>query len=106
MYFNHTDYKCNSWYVTILDDEITFYSNGHYLDVSKDNENIETCDFMKRWNFKKKDEFYYFIYPGKENNNILSMEEGKPKVNKENIGDTELFKLIDILEEEEEKYLK
>ena len=106
MYFNHTDYKCNSWYVTILDDEITFYSNGHYLDVSKDNENIETCDFMKRWNFKKKDEFYYFIYPGKENNNILSMEEGNPKVNKGNIGNNELFKLIDIFEEEEEKYLK
>ena len=87
-----------TWYVTIINDEITFYSNERkYLDVSKDEENITSCDYMKVWKFGIKDDLYYFMYPSKESENILSIdEEGNFKVNKNDIGDMELFKLIDI----------
>ena len=52
---------------------------------------------MKVWKFGIKDDLYYFMYPSKETENILSIdEEGNFKVNKNDVGDMELFKLIDI----------
>ena len=54
---------------------------------------------MKIWKFKKTvDEQYYFIYPNKKNNNILSTEGNVLKVNKEKPGKNELFQLIDVTE--------
>ena len=86
-----------AWYVTIIGDEITFFSNDKsYLDVCEDNENITLCKYMKIWKFKKQNEFYYFKYPKKKNNNILSIRDGKIKVNQNNVGNMELFKLIDV----------
>ena len=89
----------NIWDITIIEDEITLFLNGNYLDVDKDNETITACKYMKIWKFKKTvDEQYYFIYPNKKNNNILSTEGNVLKVNKEKPGKNELFQLIDVTE--------
>ena len=88
-----------SWYVTIIDDEITFFSNEKkYLDVSKDNESITSSEYMIVWKFGIINDLYYFKYPLKKSNNILSIVKGgKFKVNQNSVGDMELFKLIDII---------
>jgi hypothetical protein len=87
----------NIWDITVIDDEMTLFLNGKYLDVHKDNETVTGCRYMKIWKFKKtEDEQYYFIFPNKNNNNILSMEGDILKVNKETPGKNELFQLIDI----------
>ena len=86
-----------AWYVTIIDDEITFFSyDKNYLDLSEDNENICLSKYMKIWKFAKKNDFYYFKYPTKKTNNILSIRNGIFKVNQNEVGNMEKFKLIDV----------
>ena len=87
------------WDITILDNEITLFSNGFYLDLNKNNENTIGLKYMKKWNFEKNEEYYNFIYPEKDNNNILSIEGEEIIVNKEKAGENEIFQLIDVLEE-------
>ena len=91
--------EVNIWDVTILDNEITLFSNGLYLDLDKDNENVIGCQYMKIWQFKIVDGYYAFICPKKKQNNILSIDEKKISVNKDEIAKNELFELIDVLEE-------
>ena len=88
------------WDVTLINDEITLFLNGYYLDVDEDQENITGCQFMKVWKFKKIKDCYAFIYPNKKINNILSMEGNIFKVNKAKIEKNEIFQLIDIIDEE------
>ena len=88
------------------------FSNGFYLDLKKENKeeerekkyenNEDTIGFiyMVKWNFEKSDKYYYFINTEKENRNILTVENGKVKVNKEKVEENEMFELIDVLEEE------
>jgi len=66
------------------------------LDLSEDNENLCFCKYMKVWKFEKKDDLYYFKYPTKKTNNILSIRNGKFKVNQNEVGNMEKFKLIDV----------
>ena len=85
------------WDVTILDDEITFFSNEFYLDIKDDKESTIGNQYMIKWKFIKKDEKYYFIYPEKDNYNILSINDDNIlKVNKNSPGNNEMFKLIDV----------
>ena len=65
---NDYDDENNNWDVTILNGEITLFSNGYYLNVNSDNETIEKFQYMKIWNFKEINDEFYFIWPGKENN--------------------------------------
>ena len=93
------DKKSDVWDITIIEDEITLFSNGYYLDVdvNKDNETVIKSPYMAKWKFRiTKDGQYYFIYPKKNNNNILSFEKNVLKVNKEKPGYYELFQLIDV----------
>ena len=48
---------------------------------------------------KKKEDNYYFINPKKTEYNILSIENGELKVNKNMSKDSEIFKLIDIIDD-------
>ena len=89
--------KC-PWDITLFDNEITLFSNGFYLELNNNNENVIGLQYMKKWNFEKNDEFYNFMYPEKENNNILSIEGEEILVNKENIGENEIFQLIEAFE--------
>jgi len=95
------------WDVTIIDNEITFFSNGYYLDVSKiKNEDKEVFGeelvgyrYMIIWNFEMDSNYYIFYYPKKEKDNKLSSENNILKVNKIEIGESEYFILLDELEE-------
>ena len=54
---------------------------------------------MKIWKFKRIKEFFVFIYPKKNENNILTMSKDGIKVNSSQFGNNEMFQLIDVLEE-------
>ena len=86
-----------AWDITVLDNDITLFSNGFYLDIDKNNEIAVGCTDMKKWHFDKIDNDYYFFKIDKENN-YLSMEEEGIKVNKNKPGNNEKFKLIDVIE--------
>ena len=90
------------WDITVLDNTITFFSNGFYL--KEENENVIGYKYMVIWNFKKlNDNNYYFISQKKEinkNNNIFTLEGPGIKVNKSEYGANEIFELIDIPEDE------
>jgi len=98
--------KCDKkklWFITLSEDnEITLFSNGFYLDISKDNYNTEgNSHTMIKWKFEKiNGKFYRFICKRKENNNILSIEGKEITVNK---GDNKSnkFELIDEFEDDE-----
>ena len=84
------------WDVIMIDKEISFYSNGFYLGVKDDNENVIGYKYMKKWYFKNlMGDYYYFAFKEKKNKNILSMEGTWIKVNKEKVSKYELFKLIE-----------
>ena len=90
------------WDITVLDNTITFFSNGFYL--KEENENVIGYKYMVIWNFKKlNDNNYYFISQKMEinkNNNIFTLEGPGIKVNKSEYGANEIFELIDIPEDE------
>jgi len=95
------------WDVTILDNEITLFSNGYYLDVTKIKngdkeefgEKLVGFKYMIIWNFEMYKNYYIFYYPKKEKNNKLSLENNDLKVNKVKAGESEYFELLDELEE-------
>jgi hypothetical protein len=95
------------WDVIIVDNEMTLFSNGYYLDVikrktedkDKFGEELCGCVYMIIWNFKTIKNYYIFYYPKKENENILSSKDNILKVNKIRIDESELFELIDVKEE-------
>ena len=90
------------WDITVLDNTITFFSNGFYL--KEENENVIGYKYMVIWDFKKlNDNNYYFINQKNEinkNNNIFTLEGPGIKVNKSEYGANEIFELIDIPEDE------
>ena len=88
------------WDITVLDNTITFFSNGFYL--KEENGNVIGYKYMVIWNFKKlNDNNYYFISRKSENNNnIFTLEGPGIKVNKSEYGENEIFELIDIPEDE------
>ena len=95
------------WDVTIIDNEITLFSNGYYLDVTKikngDDEEIGEelvgYKYMIIWKFIMYKNYYIFNYSKKEKENILSSENNILKVNKIKVEDSELFELVDVIEE-------
>ena len=93
------------WDVTILDRTITLYSNNAYM--KEENGKAEGSEYMVEWEFKKfkykkdnKKFVYAFINPKKDNKNILSLEEDELIINQNDIGENELFMLIDIPEDD------
>ena len=92
----HQSAQPELWDVIMIDKEISFYSNGFYLGVKDDNENVIGYKYMKKWYFKNlMGDYYYFAFKEKKNKNILSMEGTWIKVNKEKVSKYELFKLIE-----------
>jgi len=96
------------WDVTIIDNEITLFSNGFYLDVTKrkngDKEEIGEeligYEYMIIWRFMMNNKYYILFYLQKGKENILSSENYNLKVkNKVRTNDDDLFELIDVIEE-------
>ena len=85
------------WDITLLGNEITLFSNGFYLDLSEDKENLVGYPYMKYWDFQTEKGYFYFI--NKESKNIISVEGMEVKANKSIANKNELFELIDVAEE-------
>ena len=59
------------WYVTLIDGEITLYSNNSYLYYDEKSNTVKGYQFMKRWKYEKSGEQYYIYHENK--NNILTV---------------------------------
>ena len=83
------------WYITIIDNEITLYSNDFYLDADKNEGIVKGFPYMKRWKCELKDINYSIYFEDK--NNMLTIEENKALLRKENKNHkNQLFAFIDI----------
>jgi hypothetical protein len=85
------------WMITLNDNDITFFSNGYYLDIDENKEIARGSKEMKKWRFSKDNIDYYFIYSEEGKNGYLSMEDDEDiKVNKEALAENSIFRLNDI----------
>ena len=95
--------KC-IWEITLVRYDITFRSNGFYLDIDENKNIVVGSKEMKIWDFNKiveKDsevvKYYFFINIEKEKNFYLSMEDNEDiRVNKEYVSKNSDFELNDI----------
>ena len=82
------------WYITIINNEITFYSNNFYLSIDNNNKNLKGYQYMVRWKYEKIEDKYLFYSDNKEN--ILTDNKNKAIINKENENKiNQLFKLLE-----------
>ena len=49
---NNFDTKSFDWYVTIIGNEITFFSNEYYLGVDLEKRKVTSEPYMKRFNYE------------------------------------------------------
>ena len=89
------------WYITILDNEITFYNNQFYLGINPKEKKVVKEEFMKKWKFNiiEKTSYYFFYYENEsniltENNNqaLVQLQIDKRYYN-------QLFVISDIIED-------
>ena len=86
------------WYVTLLGNEITFFSGKYYLDADLKNRRAIGFQFMKRFKFEKinKDE-YIFYYETRDN--LLTINGNNAILQKENSNfKNQKFELLNITE--------
>ena len=83
------------WYITIIDDEITLYSNEFYLDADKNEGIVKGFPYMKRWKCELKVNNYSIYFEDK--NNMLTIDEDKAFIKNENKNqNNQLFTFIDV----------
>ena len=85
--------KPTMWDVIIMDKEIILYSNGFYLGINEDNENVIGVKYMKKWLYEKNNNYYSFF--NEKSKLYLSMGGSWVKVNKNENGLFEQFILIE-----------
>jgi hypothetical protein len=85
------------WMVTINENDITFFSNGYYLDIDENKEIAIGSKEMKKWSLIKENEDYYFSYTEEGKNDYLSMEDDENiRVNKNALPDNSKFYLNEV----------
>ena len=83
------------WYITLIDNEITLYSNGNYLGVNVNLKKATREEFMKIFKFEKLNENDYLIYFN-DKNNVLTVNENNAIIQKEsNNKSNQTFKLVE-----------
>ena len=83
------------WYITIIDNEITLYSNDFYLDADKNERIVKGFPYMTRWKCERKVTNYSIYFEDK--NNMLTIDGDKALLSNENKNQkNQLFSLIDI----------
>ena len=55
------------WYVTLIDNEITLFSNNSYLFVDENSKIVKGDQYMKRWKFEKINNQFLIYYENKKN---------------------------------------
>ena len=82
------------WYVTMIDDEITLFSNNFYLSIDENSKIVKGYQFMKRWRYELENENYILYYENK--NNILTIDNEKAIISGQNYkSNNQLFQFID-----------
>ena len=82
------------WYITIINGEVTLFSNDFYLSVNENN-NIEGSQFMINWKYEEKNSKYLFYY--KDKNYVLTLDGNNTRLEKENSKKFQQFQLFDII---------
>ena len=83
------------WQVTILDDELTLFSNDRYLGANIDEEKVTSEEFMKRFKFKKYNNGQYLIFYN-DLDHVLTANWDKMIISKQKSdNEGQLFKLIE-----------
>ena len=87
------------WYVTMMGNEITFYSNGRYLGANLQQRQIISDQFMQRFMFTKinntNDEYVFYF---QNQNNILTAN-GNFAILHNYTGKNQIFKLVELCQQ-------
>ena len=81
------------WYITLIDNEMTLFSNNSYLYYDTNNKKVKGYQFMIRWKFEEENEKYYIYYENK--NNILTADGENVIIKNQKIKEYQLFDFID-----------
>jgi hypothetical protein len=82
------------WYITLIDNEMTLFSNNSYLYYDTKNNIVKGYQFMIRWKFEKENEKYYYIYYENKNNILTANGENVIIINQK-LKEYQLFYFID-----------
>ena len=82
------------WYITIINGEITLFSNDFYLSVD-DNKNIKGSEWMTNWKYEEKNNKFLLYYIDK--NNVLTLDGNNARLEKENSNKIQQFELFDYI---------
>ena len=95
--FKSVDNDVNSyiWYITLMDNEITLYSNGNYLGVNTNSKKATREEFMKTFKFEKIGKNDYIIYFD-DKNNVLTVSGSNAIIQKESYNNSnQKFRLVE-----------
>ena len=81
------------WYATLIDGELTLYSNNSYLYYDEKSNIVKGDQFMKRWKYEKSGEQYYIYYGNK--NNILTISGQRLIISNKKKKEDQLFAFVD-----------
>jgi hypothetical protein len=82
------------WYITIINGEITLFSNNFYLSFNIGNKEAIGYQFMIVWNIKENNGKYTIYY--KNMNNVLTIKGNKAIVINQSNNSAQSFSFIDI----------
>ena len=87
------------WYITMMGNEITFYSNGRYLGANLQQRQIISDQYMQRFMFTKinntNDEYVFYF---QNQNNILTAN-GNFAILHNYTGKNQIFKLVELCQQ-------
>ena len=85
----------SKWYVTIIGNEITLFSNGSYLGADDNYQKAIGDKYMKRYKFDCIGRNYLFYYENK--NNVLTISGNSLILHKENSNKSnQIFKMVEL----------
>jgi len=92
--------KTCPWYITSFEYKITFFSNGFYLNINNEIDEIpEGSLYMEEWEFQNISDCCCCIINTHNNEKkYLSMEDKEIIANKKELSDNAKFKFIDVIE--------
>ena len=82
------------WYITIINEEITLFSNDLYLSIDNNNNNIKGSEWMTNWKYEQKNSKYLFYY--KDKNNVLTLDGNNARLESQNSKKFQYFDIFDI----------
>jgi hypothetical protein len=82
------------WYATLIDGELTLFSNNSYLYYDEKNNTVKGDQYMKRWIYVKEGEQYYYICYGNKSN-ILTISGKKLIISHTLKKEDQLFAFVD-----------